>query len=88
MPPSLSSLLITLTTATLFTAACSQPTTTYPNCNRTFSCGPITNITYPFSGGERPAHCGFPGFSLTCRDKHHYRVDYPNLTHLSSSANP
>ncbi|KAL0378057.1 UNVERIFIED_CONTAM: LEAF RUST 10 DISEASE-RESISTANCE LOCUS RECEPTOR-LIKE PROTEIN KINASE-like 2.4 [Sesamum radiatum] len=29
---------------------------------------PITNITYPFSGGDRPAHCGFPGFSLTCRD--------------------
>ncbi|KAL0450022.1 UNVERIFIED_CONTAM: hypothetical protein Slati_1558600 [Sesamum latifolium] len=68
MPPSLSSLLITLTTATLFTAAYSQPTTTYPNCNRTFSCGPITNITYPFSGGDRPAHCGFPGFSLTCRN--------------------
>ncbi|KAL2241403.1 UNVERIFIED_CONTAM: LEAF RUST 10 DISEASE-RESISTANCE LOCUS RECEPTOR-LIKE PROTEIN KINASE-like 2.1 [Sesamum indicum] len=76
MPPSLSSLLITLTTATLFTAAYSQPTTTYPNCNRTFSCGPITNITYPFSGGDRPAHCGFPGFSLTCRDN--------NITELTT----
>ncbi|KAK4416474.1 LEAF RUST 10 DISEASE-RESISTANCE LOCUS RECEPTOR-LIKE PROTEIN KINASE-like 2.2 [Sesamum alatum] len=64
----LRSLVITLTAA-LLTAAYSQPTTTtYPNCNRTFSCGPITNITYPFSGGDRPAHCGLPDFALTCRN--------------------
>ncbi|KAL0343365.1 UNVERIFIED_CONTAM: hypothetical protein Sangu_1223900 [Sesamum angustifolium] len=66
MPSFFSSLLITFTAA-LLTAAYSQPTT-YPNCNRTFSCGPIINITYPFSGADRPAYCGLPGFALTCRD--------------------
>ncbi|OMP04726.1 hypothetical protein COLO4_09361 [Corchorus olitorius] len=40
--------------------------TTFTNCNQTISCGPITNLTYPFTGGPRPAHCGPPGFHLTC----------------------
>lgn len=62
-PLSLPSLLISLTAAFLTTAA------TYPNCNPTYSCGPIVNITYPFSGGDRPAHCGLPEFRLTCRNK-------------------
>ncbi|KAK4416471.1 LEAF RUST 10 DISEASE-RESISTANCE LOCUS RECEPTOR-LIKE PROTEIN KINASE-like 1.4 [Sesamum alatum] len=64
-----SSLLLITFTAALLTAAYSQPTTTtYPNCNRTFSCGAITNITYPFTGGDRPAYCGLPDFALTCRN--------------------
>ncbi|KAG6385882.1 hypothetical protein SASPL_154765 [Salvia splendens] len=40
---------------------------TYPNCDRTFSCGSITNVTFPFHGGDRPSHCGIPDFALTCR---------------------
>ncbi|KAL2531611.1 Protein kinase family protein [Abeliophyllum distichum] len=66
--PSLSSL-ITIFIATILTAARSQDTTTtYANCNRTFSCGTIRNITYPFIGGGRPSHCGLLEFTLTCRD--------------------
>ncbi|KAL2241408.1 UNVERIFIED_CONTAM: hypothetical protein Sindi_0782000 [Sesamum indicum] len=65
MSSSLSSLLITFTAA-LLAVAFSQPT--YPNCNLTFSCGPIINITYPFTGGDRPAYCGLPHFALTCRN--------------------
>ncbi|KAJ6402500.1 hypothetical protein OIU84_014574 [Salix udensis] len=41
------------------------------NCNQNFSCGKLTNITYPFTGGERPSHCGSPEFQLEC---------YNNLT--------
>ncbi|XP_022759282.1 LEAF RUST 10 DISEASE-RESISTANCE LOCUS RECEPTOR-LIKE PROTEIN KINASE-like 1.4 isoform X3 [Durio zibethinus] len=39
---------------------------TLSGCNQTFSCGEITNLGYPFTGGPRPAHCGPPGFRLTC----------------------
>lgn len=41
-------------------------------CDRTFSCGPIQNITYPFTGGDRPAYCGPPEFRLTCPDNSSY----------------
>ncbi|KAJ6707477.1 RUST RESISTANCE KINASE LR10-RELATED [Salix viminalis] len=38
------------------------------NCNQNFSCGDLTNITYPFTGGLRPSHCGPPEFHLGCSD--------------------
>ncbi|KAB5560969.1 hypothetical protein DKX38_005926 [Salix brachista] len=34
--------------------------------NKNFSCGNLTNITYPFTGGERPSNCGPPEFHLKC----------------------
>ncbi|CAK9141601.1 unnamed protein product [Ilex paraguariensis] len=39
---------------------------TYADCDRTFSCGSIRNISYPFTGGDRPDHCGLPEFRLSC----------------------
>jgi len=36
------------------------------NCNQNFSCGALTNIAYPFTGGERPPLCGPREFWLTC----------------------
>uniref|UniRef100_A0A5B6YZB9 non-specific serine/threonine protein kinase n=1 Tax=Davidia involucrata TaxID=16924 RepID=A0A5B6YZB9_DAVIN len=42
----------------------------YSNCNRTFSCGSLQNITYPFTGGDRPDYCGPPEFRLSCRDNY------------------
>uniref|UniRef100_A0A6N2KWA1 non-specific serine/threonine protein kinase n=1 Tax=Salix viminalis TaxID=40686 RepID=A0A6N2KWA1_SALVM len=36
------------------------------NCNQNFSCGALKNVTYPFTGGLRPSHCGPPEFGLTC----------------------
>lgn len=79
MPLSLSSLLITLAAA-LLTAAYSQTTTTatFPNCDRTFSCGAIASISYPFTGGDRPSHCGHPDFRLACRSN-----NVTELTHNS-----
>ncbi|KAL2499446.1 Protein kinase family protein [Abeliophyllum distichum] len=74
LSPSFSSLIIILI-ATLLAVAYSQEatkppstTTSYVNCNRTFSCGTIRNITYPFTGSDRPSYCGLPEFMLTCRD--------------------
>ncbi|KAL3596873.1 hypothetical protein D5086_008510 [Populus alba] len=36
------------------------------NCNQNFSCGALTDITYPFTGGQRPPLCGPQEFQLTC----------------------
>ncbi|KAJ6861330.1 hypothetical protein NC651_037421 [Populus alba x Populus x berolinensis] len=39
------------------------------NCNQNFSCGNLTNVTYPFTGGLRPSNCGPPEFGLTCENE-------------------
>lgn len=65
---SLTPLIFTLTIFTFcFYFTTSFPSNyTLPSCNLTFSCGNITDVYYPFSGGPRPASCGLPGFQLTC----------------------
>ncbi|XP_020221930.2 LEAF RUST 10 DISEASE-RESISTANCE LOCUS RECEPTOR-LIKE PROTEIN KINASE-like 2.1 [Cajanus cajan] len=45
----------------------SQENDTYSICRQSlFSCGTLTNISYPFWGGNRPHFCGRNGFNLTC----------------------
>ncbi|PON53113.1 GPCR kinase [Parasponia andersonii] len=44
------------------------------NCNQAFDCGQFRNITYPFTGGDRPDRCGPPEFRLACVN------DSPELT--------
>ncbi|KAF2313809.1 hypothetical protein GH714_013559 [Hevea brasiliensis] len=51
-----------------FATSFSSNDNTLYSCDQTFYCGHITEIYYPFSGGPRPASCGFPGFQLTCVD--------------------
>ncbi|GER48061.1 protein kinase family protein [Striga asiatica] len=46
----------------------SQNEQPYQTCRRTFECGDITEIGYPFWGGDRPQSCGYPSFGLTCLD--------------------
>ncbi|KAB5560970.1 hypothetical protein DKX38_005927 [Salix brachista] len=36
--------------------------------NKNFSCGNLTNITDPFTGGERPSNCVPPEFQLECHN--------------------
>ncbi|KAE9615648.1 putative wall-associated receptor kinase [Lupinus albus] len=40
----------------------------YRKCyaNNTYTCGTITNLTYPFSGGTRPEYCGEPNLQVNC----------------------
>ncbi|KAM7280182.1 hypothetical protein ACFE04_007316 [Oxalis oulophora] len=40
----------------------------YTNCSQPFSCGGISDVTYPFWGGDRPEYCGLSGLELTCED--------------------
>ncbi|XP_061947722.1 LEAF RUST 10 DISEASE-RESISTANCE LOCUS RECEPTOR-LIKE PROTEIN KINASE-like 2.4 isoform X2 [Populus nigra] len=53
----------------LTTSLLSNDTGNLSNCNQNFSCGNLTNVTYPFTGGLRPSHCGPPEFGLTCEDE-------------------
>ncbi|KAK6927923.1 Protein kinase domain [Dillenia turbinata] len=39
----------------------------YPDCALQYNCGSIQNITYPFTGSNRPVYCGPPEFQLNCR---------------------
>ncbi|XVF78912.1 hypothetical protein PTKIN_Ptkin14bG0176100 [Pterospermum kingtungense] len=39
----------------------------YVVCSKTFRCGNIQNVSYPFWGGDRPENCGLPGMELTCQ---------------------
>ncbi|XAR71378.1 hypothetical protein NMG60_11028604 [Bertholletia excelsa] len=54
---------------------------TFSNCDRTFNCGPIQNISYPFTGGDRPDYCGPTQFRLTCRDNAYTEVTINSLTY-------
>ncbi|KAA8547784.1 hypothetical protein F0562_004213 [Nyssa sinensis] len=63
-PPIVAALLFILSTTS------SSQDVSYSNCNRTFSCGSFHNITYPFTGGDRPDYCGAPDFRLNCRDNY------------------
>ncbi|KAL5726492.1 non-specific serine/threonine protein kinase [Ranunculus cassubicifolius] len=40
----------------------------YLQCARSFECGKIVNITYPFWGKDRAEYCGHPDFQLKCQD--------------------
>ncbi|WJX82626.1 hypothetical protein P8452_65360 [Trifolium repens] len=47
--------------------------------NTTFNCGTITDLSYPFTGGDRPSFCGPPQFHLNCQN------DIPELNISSLS---
>ncbi|PRQ24495.1 putative protein kinase RLK-Pelle-WAK-LRK10L-1 family [Rosa chinensis] len=48
-----------------------------PNCTNTFNCGTLHNLTYPFTGGDRPSYCGPPEFHINCLN------DSPELSIMS-----
>ncbi|MFS7907623.1 putative wall-associated receptor kinase, galacturonan-binding domain-containing protein [Helianthus anomalus] len=47
----------------------------FSGCDCTLSCGNIHNLSYPFTGGNQPDHCGPPEFHLSC-----VKNSYPELT--------
>jgi hypothetical protein len=36
---------------------------------KSFDCGNIKGVGYPFSGSDRPDYCGYPGFELGCSNQ-------------------
>ncbi|KAK7295766.1 hypothetical protein RJT34_18678 [Clitoria ternatea] len=68
-------LLVIISTKNIPTCLCDDDEH-YTNCNRTFSCGgsTVSNLKYPFWGGNRDQYCGQPQLTLTCEDR------YPKIT--------
>ncbi|KAK7295771.1 hypothetical protein RJT34_18683 [Clitoria ternatea] len=67
-------LLVIISTKNIPTCLCDDEH--YTNCNRAFSCGgsTVSNLKYPFWGGNRDQYCGQPQLTLTCEDR------YPKIT--------
>jgi len=40
----------------------------YRDCKNHFNCGVLSNLSYPFWGGDRPEVCGHKGFQLKCEE--------------------
>ncbi|KAJ6881856.1 hypothetical protein NC651_028458 [Populus alba x Populus x berolinensis] len=40
----------------------------YTDCKKHFNCGVLSNLSYPFWGGDRPEVCGHKGFELKCEE--------------------
>ncbi|KAG6753889.1 hypothetical protein POTOM_041893 [Populus tomentosa] len=38
----------------------------FRDCEKHFNCGIVSNLSYPFWGGDRPEVCGHKGFKLKC----------------------
>ncbi|XP_074308314.1 LEAF RUST 10 DISEASE-RESISTANCE LOCUS RECEPTOR-LIKE PROTEIN KINASE-like 2.3 [Silene latifolia] len=56
-------IIIFLTLTTLPATLC-RHSVEFNACSKTFTCGNITGLSYPFYGLNRPQYCGHPGFEL------------------------
>ncbi|XP_060195400.1 LEAF RUST 10 DISEASE-RESISTANCE LOCUS RECEPTOR-LIKE PROTEIN KINASE-like 2.8 [Lycium barbarum] len=54
----------------------------FASCGKSFNCGKITGITYPFWGNDRPKECGYPGFELQCDDQGNTIIQISNIKYL------
>ncbi|KAI5559280.1 hypothetical protein BDE02_17G099400 [Populus trichocarpa] len=41
----------------------------YVNCSKSFDCGDVKGVGYPFWGSNRPDYCGYPELKLDCSDQ-------------------
>ncbi|KAI3500141.1 hypothetical protein L1887_35958 [Cichorium endivia] len=58
-----------------FAVSLTEPSfSSFPGCDGSFSCGNLHNLSYPFTGGDRPDYCGPPEFRLICT-----KNEYPEL---------
>lgn len=49
------------------------------DCNTTFSCGSLQNLSYPFTGGNHPEYCGPPEFRLSCSGRESAEITINSL---------
>ncbi|KAL8532039.1 hypothetical protein ACS0TY_008592 [Phlomoides rotata] len=66
MHPKLKHILLIFIQTTLLSISSSQKDNEYATCSKSFQCGKLSNLSYPFWGGARPLSCGYPGFQLNC----------------------
>ncbi|XP_074279063.1 LEAF RUST 10 DISEASE-RESISTANCE LOCUS RECEPTOR-LIKE PROTEIN KINASE-like 2.4 [Silene latifolia] len=56
--------IIFLVALTILPATQCQQSDEFSICSKTFNCGNITGLSYPFYGEDRPQYCGHPKFEL------------------------
>ncbi|PIM99918.1 hypothetical protein CDL12_27588 [Handroanthus impetiginosus] len=82
MNPKPDSFLLLLILTTLVSICVSQIDPQYQTCGQTsLRCGNITEIGYPFWGGNRSASCGYPGFELNCRNDQVFRINISSMVY-------
>ncbi|OIT39993.1 leaf rust 10 disease-resistance locus receptor-like protein kinase-like 1.4 [Nicotiana attenuata] len=54
----------------------------FASCGKSFNCGNLTGISYPFWGNDRPKECGYPGFELQCEDEGSTIMQISNVNYL------
>ncbi|XP_009622952.1 LEAF RUST 10 DISEASE-RESISTANCEUS RECEPTOR-LIKE PROTEIN KINASE-like 1.4 isoform X1 [Nicotiana tomentosiformis] len=54
----------------------------FGSCGKSFNCGNLTGITYPFWGNDRRKECGYPGFELQCDDQGSTILQISNVNYL------
>ncbi|XP_016468939.1 LEAF RUST 10 DISEASE-RESISTANCE LOCUS RECEPTOR-LIKE PROTEIN KINASE-like 1.4 isoform X2 [Nicotiana tabacum] len=54
----------------------------FASCGKSFHCGNLAGISYPFWGNDRPKECGYPGFELQCEDQGSTIIQISNVNYL------
>ncbi|KAM0032449.1 putative protein kinase RLK-Pelle-WAK-LRK10L-1 family [Helianthus debilis subsp. tardiflorus] len=60
----------------------------YDTCSRSFSCGTISGIQYPFRRHQDPPECGYPGFELNCDQNNQPTINITNITYRVLGIDP
>ncbi|KAI9088096.1 hypothetical protein K1719_030073 [Acacia pycnantha] len=82
--PSLLKSIVTITFFFFFSIALpqsyAQQNDTYSVCSQPYSCGSLTNISYPFWGQNRQSFCGKNGFHLMCQNHLNTTIQFGSQT--------
>ncbi|XP_006357830.1 probable serine/threonine-protein kinase At1g18390 isoform X2 [Solanum tuberosum] len=57
----------------------SNPNEFYQTCGKTYTCGNIKGLSYPFMSVDDPSFCGYPGFELNCNQDGSTTMEIENI---------
>ncbi|XP_027770089.1 LEAF RUST 10 DISEASE-RESISTANCE LOCUS RECEPTOR-LIKE PROTEIN KINASE-like 1.4 isoform X2 [Solanum pennellii] len=57
----------------------SNPDEFYQTCGKTYTCGNIKGLSYPFMSVNDPSFCGYPGFELNCNQDGSTTMEMENI---------
>ncbi|MCD7468295.1 hypothetical protein HAX54_006347 [Datura stramonium] len=66
----------------------SNPDEFYQTCGKTYSCGNITGLSYPFRSVNDPPFCGYPGFELNCNQDSSTTMVLNNINYRILNVHP
>ncbi|XP_055805938.1 LEAF RUST 10 DISEASE-RESISTANCE LOCUS RECEPTOR-LIKE PROTEIN KINASE-like 1.4 [Solanum dulcamara] len=66
----------------------SNPNEFYQTCGKTYSCGDIKGLSYPFISANDPPFCGYPGFELNCSQDDSTTMEIENIKYRILNVHP